>query len=61
MEPIRDLLLPSTDAGVVVQAVLAAVILGSLWWSTRDHRDVRLFVAGLTILTLAAFGMRAVH
>lgn len=57
-----DLVLPRTDAGVLVQAVIAVGVLGMLAWRTRGARqEVRLFVAGLAVLTVALFGLRTLH
>ena len=59
---IRDLLLPRTDAGVALQAAIAVVAMGVIWWSVRrSRREIRIFVAGLTVLVVAAFGLRALH
>lgn len=39
-----DLLLPTTDAGVIARGVVAAVLIGLGIWQTRTHRDRRIFV-----------------
>lgn len=54
-------LLPETDAGVAIQAVITTLALASGYWITRNHRDGRIFVAGLTVMAIAAFGIRALH
>ncbi len=56
-----ELLLPRTDAGVVVQAVVAVVIIGLALWFARRRPDARLLVIGVAVLTAALFGLRAVH
>ncbi|MGH9013228.1 MAG: hypothetical protein ACRDZ1_04730 [Acidimicrobiia bacterium] len=56
-----DLLLPRTDAGVLVQAVVVFPILGAwLAWVRRDP-DWRLLALGVLVMTIAWFGLRAVH
>jgi hypothetical protein len=56
-----DLLLPRTDAGVLVQAVVVFPILaGWLVWVRRDP-DWRLLALGVLVMTVAWFGLRAVH
>ena len=57
----RDLLLPTTDAGALLQVVLLAVAVGALLWVTRRHRDLRLLVAGTGLLLLALMALRAAH
>jgi len=56
-----EILLPRTDAGVAVQAVFAAVVLVILGVAARRHPDFRIFVAGLTLMTIAFFGVRMIH
>lgn len=56
-----DLLLPSTDGGVLAQAVIAAALYGGLLYLVRRDRDLLLFVVGLATLTFAWFGIRALH
>ncbi len=56
-----DLLLPRTDELVAVQAAVALVVwVAAYRWSRRD-RDLRLFVVGAGLLTVALFGARALH
>jgi hypothetical protein len=57
----RDLLLPTTDAGVAVQAVIAAVLFGALLVRTRDEPDLRLLVAGGMVFVAGLFMLRAAH
>ena len=57
----RDLLLPMTDAGVLVQAVVLALVVGLLLALTRHHRDLRPLVVGAGVLLTALFLLRAAH
>jgi hypothetical protein len=57
----RDLLLPTTDAGVLAQAVLALVVFAALLVVTRRDRDLRLLVVGTAVLTAGLFMLRAAH
>lgn len=56
-----DLLLPRTDAGVAVQAVIALAVFAGLGYAVRKNRDYRIFVAGLAVMTAALFGVRMIH
>ena len=57
----QEILLPRTDAGVFLQAaVVFPALLGALVVVRRD-RDIRMFVLGILVLTLALFGVRALH
>ena len=56
-----EILLPHTDAGALVQAVVAVpVALGALF-ATRHDREIMIFVLGLTVMTFAWFAARTVH
>jgi hypothetical protein len=55
----RDLLLPTTDAGVVAQADLALVVLVILFVLARRARDLRLLVVGTAVFTAGTFLLRA--
>ena len=55
------LLFPRTDAGVVVQVVVLAVLIGGALWLTRQHRDARLVVIGGSLLLVGLVGLRAAH
>jgi hypothetical protein len=57
----RDLLLPTTDAGVAMQAVVVAVLFGALLVRTRHDPDLRLLVAGGTVFVAGLFMLRAAH
>lgn len=57
----RQILLPGTDAGVVVQVVAVMVIWICLLVIVRRSAEARLLVGGLGMITLAWFGLRALH
>jgi hypothetical protein len=56
-----ELLLPRTDAGVAAQAavVFPALLVGLV--ALRRDPQLRTFIAGLLVLTVALFGLRALH
>jgi threonine dehydrogenase-like Zn-dependent dehydrogenase len=56
-----DLLLPRTDGGVIVQAIVFAVILGGAFAAVRHEPEFRLFVIGIGVLGLAFFALRSLH
>jgi hypothetical protein len=58
---LKDLLLPRTDAGALVQAIAAAMLFSVALIAVRRNRDLLWFVAGLACLTFAGFALRAVH
>lgn len=56
-----DFLLPRTDAGVAVQAVVV-VVAGLVALRLVWHRhEWRIFVIGAWVLSLSILGVRAVH
>jgi hypothetical protein len=55
-----DLLLPRTDAGVLAQGVLAAVVLAALLVPARRAGVVQLWL-GSAVFTAGLFMMRAAH
>lgn len=57
----RQILLPGTDAGVLVQVVAVMVIWICLLVIVRRSAEARLLVGGLGMITLAWFGLRALH
>jgi hypothetical protein len=60
---VRDLLLPRTDAGVLVQVALT-LLLGTpvvLWLLRRRETELVWFFGGLELLLLALFFYRTVH
>jgi ABC-type uncharacterized transport system permease subunit len=58
---LRDLLLPTTDAGALFQAVVAVAVYGAALIAVRGSRDLVWFVAGAAVLTFAWFALRTVH
>lgn len=57
----RDLLLPRTDAGALVQLVIVlALVPPGLWWARRDPERLWL-VAGVAVAAIAWFALRALH
>jgi hypothetical protein len=56
-----ELLLPRTDAGVLVQVVVAVVFYAALGIAVRRNRDLLVFVSGLATITAAWFALRTVH
>lgn len=58
---IRELLLPATDAGVLAQLIVVVVAWFAGLWIVRKRPDIRLFVLGLGLVTLAAIGVRTLH
>jgi hypothetical protein len=57
----RDLLLPTTDAGVYAQAGVALVAFALLFVLVRRDRDLRLLVVGATVFTAGLLMLRAAH
>lgn len=57
----NELLFPRTDAGVLVQVIVVAVVWLGLVVAVRRNRDLVWFVSGLAMLAFAWFGLRAVH
>ena len=56
-----DLILPTTDAGVIAQLVFAAIVFASLLWRFWRNKDARVFIIGLSVLTFSLMGVRALH
>ncbi len=56
-----DILLPATDAGVLLQAVVWTALLALGIIVTRRNRDVRLLVVGIGILGYGLMAVRAIH
>lgn len=56
-----ELLLPRTDAGVAVQAVVAAVGFVVALVAVRRQPELRTFVLGVGTITAAWFALRTVH
>lgn len=57
----RDLLFPTTDAGVFVQVAVLVVAVSIGLWGTRRRPDARLLVVGAGLLLFALVGLRAAH
>ncbi len=58
---VAELLFPRTDAGVMVQILVVAMITaGGLVW-TRHHPEVRVFVVGVAVTLTGLLGVRAIH
>ena len=56
-----DLLLPRTDAGVLVQLVIATIVFAFTLRRFWRNRDARIFIIGLWTITYAFMGVRALH
>ena len=56
-----DLLLPRTDAGVVVQLAALAAVTGIAVWSLRAKPEARLVAIGIAVVVLSLIGVRALH
>lgn len=57
----RNFLLPSTDAGALFQVVAVTVVWVCLLVVVRRSAEARLLVGGIGMITLAWFGLRALH
>lgn len=55
-----DLLLPGTDRGVLIQAVVVSILFGLLWWPMRRVRLLQLW-AGSGLFVAGLFVLRASH
>ena len=58
---VDELLLPRTDAGVLIQIVVLVSGFSLAFWMVRRHRELRFFVGGLMVLTASLVALRAVH
>ncbi|MGI8795455.1 MAG: hypothetical protein ACR2IR_02515 [Acidimicrobiia bacterium] len=56
-----DVLLPRTDAAVLVQALVVFPALGAALVAVRRDREWRLLVIGVLTMTAAWFGLRSLH
>ena len=54
-------LLPTSDRVAITQAVVVLVLGIVAIFTLRHHREARIFAVGVTILLLAAMGLRAIH
>ena len=57
----RDLLLPTTDAGVLAQAGIVGVVVVWLLVLTRRQRDLQFLVLGAAVFVAGLFMLRAAH
>lgn len=57
----RNILLPSTDAGAIFQIVAVLVVWIGLLVVVRRSAEARLLVGGIGMITLGWFGLRALH
>lgn len=58
---LTDLLLPSTDAGVLAQAVGSAIALATAAVAVRRSAGLLWLVAGVAVMIGALMGVRALH
>jgi hypothetical protein len=61
VDVIVDLLLPATDAGVVVQFVVVGLVLVAVLWRSWSNPEARLLVIGSGLVILGLMGFRALH
>ena len=61
MDRILDFLLPRTDAGVLVQLLVALAVFALSLWRFWSNPELRLVVVGLGLLVFGLFGVRALH
>lgn len=58
---VASIAFPATDRAVIAEAVVVMTLTAAgLWW-TRRSSEARLFVLGLFVMTVALFGLRALH
>ncbi|MEX0699456.1 MAG: hypothetical protein WD354_06945 [Acidimicrobiia bacterium] len=56
-----DLLLPSTDGGVLAQVVAVLIVGTTGAVASRRKKELRLIIIGSTAFALALMGFRALH
>ncbi|GBE24937.1 hypothetical protein BMS3Bbin02_01219 [bacterium BMS3Bbin02] len=56
-----DIFLPSTDGGVLFQLVLWTALTGVAIRRTRQNKDYRVLVIGVSLLVFSLMGVRALH
>jgi hypothetical protein len=56
-----DLLLPRTDAGVAVQALVVVPLLLGALVAVRRQSELRTFVLGVLLVTSGFMGLRTLH
>ena len=57
----EDLLAPTTDGGVAAQVALVVAAAAVAGWLVRRNRDAVVLVVGVLVMTMALFGVRALH
>lgn len=57
----NEVLLPRPDAGVAVQALVVATVIGLALWRSRDRSDLRLLLVGVGVVMFQFMGLRAGH
>lgn len=55
-----EVLLPRTDAGVLLQLIVVLAVSGLLLWRV-GRSELRFFVAACTFFVLGLFALRAAH
>jgi hypothetical protein len=58
---IRDLLLPATDGGVVVQLLVVLLIWAAAVFAMRHQAEWRMVAIGGGLIAVALIGVRALH
>lgn len=58
---LRGILLPSTDAVVLIQAIVVTGLFSLLLARFWNRPGLRLLIIGLGLITAGLFGLRAVH
>jgi len=58
---LTEIILPRTDAGVLAQALGAALVFVITLVLVRRQPELRLLVLGIATMTAAGFGLRALH
>jgi hypothetical protein len=58
---VQEILLPRTDAGVLLQAAVVFPALVGALVAVRRDRDIRMLLLGILVPALALFGLRALH
>lgn len=61
MDLILDIVLPRTDAGVLVQLLVVLAIFAISLWGFWSNPELRLVVLGLGLLVFGLLGVRALH
>ena len=58
---ILDILLPSTDKGVVIQFSVVVLLFGLALWRFWRNPEARLLTVGIGLVALGFMGLRALH